>query len=87
MRDTPGDRSPHGLFDVRGKTIKVGTETKFLPDLELRDQNNRRVHFYGDLIKGRIVLISFFYTSCTYTCLMQGKVFADLQAERLGAEA
>ena len=85
----PGDKAPRGVFDVPCTTINIGTETKFLPDLELLDQNNRRVHFYGDLIKDKIVLISFFYTSCTYTCLMQGKVFAELQAElgeRLGKE-
>lgn len=80
---------PPNLTGVRGKPIQVGTETKFLPDLALFDQNGRRVRFYSDLIKDKRVLISFFYTSCTYTCLMQGKVFSELQAElgeRLGKE-
>lgn len=80
---------PPALTGIRSKQIQVGTETKFLPDLTLRDQNNRRVRFYSDLIKDKVVLISFFYTSCTYTCLMQGKVFSELQAElgkRLGKE-
>ena len=80
---------PDTLAGIRCKQIQVGTETKFLPDLTLRDQNGRKVRFYSDLIKDKIVLISFFYTSCTFACLMQGKVFSELQAElgeRLGKE-
>lgn len=84
-----GAQPPPTLIGIRCKQINVGTETKFLPDLILLDQNGRRVRFYSDLIKDKVVLISFFYTSCTYTCPMQGKVFSDLQAElgeRLGKE-
>jgi cytochrome oxidase Cu insertion factor (SCO1/SenC/PrrC family) len=80
---------PPTLIGIPCKQIKVGTETKFLPDLVLMDQKGRRVRFYSDLIKDKIVLISFFYTSCGYTCPMQGKVFSKLQAElgeRLGKE-
>ena len=57
--------------------------------LTLADQNGRKVRFYTDLIKDKAVVISFFYTSCTYTCLMQGEVFSRLQTElggRLGRE-
>jgi protein SCO1/2 len=66
--------------DIKG--VKV-----MIPDLILRDQEGRKVRFYSDLIKGKVVVLSFFYTSCTYTCTMQGKVFSELQAllgERLG---
>ena len=90
-RNRPDDRAlpPPTLMGIRSKRIDVGTETKFLPDLTLLDQNGRRVRFYSDLIKNKVVLISFFYTSCTYTCLMQGRVFSELQAElgdRLGKD-
>lgn len=74
---------------LQATRIQVGTETKFLPDLLLLDENGRKVRFYSDLIKGKTVLISFFYTSCTYTCLIQSDVFSRLQAElgdRLGKE-
>lgn len=87
----PDDKAqpPPTLIGIPCKEIQVGTETKFLPDLALIDQDGRSVHFYSDLIKDKIVLISFFYTSCAYTCLMQGKVLSELQAElgeRLGKE-
>jgi protein SCO1/2 len=80
---------PPTLTGIPCKQINVGRETKFLPDLVLLDQNGRKVRFYTDLIKDKSVLISFFYTSCGYTCLRQGKVFADLQTElgkRLGKD-
>jgi len=58
-----------------------------IPDLELRDQDGRKVRFYSDLIKDKVVVLSFFYTSCNYTCTMQGQTFSKLQSllgERLG---
>jgi len=58
-----------------------------VPDVELRDQEGRKVRFYSDLIKDKVVVLSFFYTSCTYTCTMQGQTFSKLQSllgERLG---
>lgn len=58
-----------------------------VPDLELRDQEGRKVHFYSDLIKDKVVVLSFFYTSCNYSCTMQGKTFSRLQSllgDRLG---
>lgn len=57
------------------------------PDLELRDHEGRKVRFYSDLIKDKVVVLSFFYTNCTFTCTMQGKTFARLQTllgDRLG---
>lgn len=58
-----------------------------IPDVELRDQEGRKVHFYSDLIKNKVVVLSFFYTNCVYACTMQGRTFSKLQAllgERLG---
>ena len=58
-----------------------------IPDLVMRDQEGRKVRFYSDLIKDKVVVLSFFYTSCTYTCTMQGRTFSKLQSllgERLG---
>lgn len=84
-----GSQPSPTFFGARCKQINVGTETKFLPDLTLIDQDGRKVQFYSDLIKDKIVLISFFYTRCAYTCPTQGRVFSELQIElgdRLGNE-
>lgn len=58
-----------------------------IPDLDVRDQDGRKLRFYSDLIKDKVVVLSFFYTSCTYSCTMQGQTFSKLQSllgERLG---
>ena len=58
-----------------------------IPDVELRDQEGRKVQFYTDLIKDKVIVLSFFYTNCSYTCTIQGRTFSKLQTllgERLG---
>ena len=58
-----------------------------VPDLLLSDQEGRKVRFYSDLMKDKVVVLNFIYTSCFYRCTTQGKIFSDLQAllgERLG---
>ena len=80
---------PPILMGIPSKPIRVGKQTKFLPDLALLDQNGQKVRFYSDLVKDKRVLISFFYTTCAYICLMQGQVLSDLQTElgnRLGKD-
>lgn|GEM_PF-104692 len=47
------------------------TETaaaKYFPNLVLYTQDNRPVHFYNDMLKSRIVLINFMFTTCTSIC-------------------
>jgi len=70
-----------------GVTINLRDARIAIPDLVLRDQEGRTVRLYSDLIKDKVVVLSFFYTSCNYTCPMQAKSLAKLQSllgERLG---
>ena len=60
-----------------------------IPDLVLLNQDGKKVNFYSDLIKGKIVIISYFFTSCRLICPMQGEAFARLQSalgDRLGKD-
>ena len=52
-----------------------------IPDLELLDQNGRKVHFYTDLVKGHTVAINFIFTTCTTICPPLGATFARVQKE------
>jgi hypothetical protein len=73
----------------RPGVIQVGHEKVSIPDVEVLDQDGRKVRFYSDLFKGRVVVVSFFFTSCTYICPLQGRTLAKLRAalaERLGKE-
>ena len=52
-----------------------------IPDVELLDQNGRKVRFYTDLVKGRTVVINFIFTTCTTICPPLGATFARVQKE------
>jgi protein SCO1 len=54
-----------------------------IPDVLLTDQDNQSVHFHSDLVKGKIVVMNFIFTSCTTVCSPMGATFAALQ-RRLG---
>lgn len=60
-----------------------------IPDVEVLDQDGRKLRFYTDLIKGKSVVVNFVYTSCEGVCPMLGRSFANLQSalgERLGRD-
>ncbi|HJQ68388.1 MAG TPA: SCO family protein [Blastocatellia bacterium] len=60
-----------------------------IPDVTVYNQDGKRLRFYSDLIKGKLVAINFIFTSCTYICPMQGATFSKLQAalgDRLGSD-
>src|SRR6185369_7738656 len=52
-----------------------------IPDVELLDQNGRKIHFYSDLVKGQTVVINFIFTTCTKICPPLGASFARVQKE------
>ncbi len=41
---------------------------RYLPNVELRTQDNEPVRFYDDLVKDKIVTINFFYAKCDEIC-------------------
>lgn len=60
-----------------------------IPDIEVLNQDGKKVRFYTDLVKGKKVLINFVYTSCELTCPMAGRNFDKLQksiGKELGKE-
>ena len=57
-----------------------------IPDVELLDQDGRKVRFYTELVKGKTVAVNFIFTTCTTICPPLGATFARLQRE-LGARA
>ena len=69
--------------------IKVGQNEVAIPDVEVQDQYGRKVHLYSDLFKGRVVVVSFFFTRCTLVCPLQGEALAKLRTvlgKKLGRE-
>ncbi|HEV7903489.1 MAG TPA: SCO family protein [Pyrinomonadaceae bacterium] len=69
--------------------IKLNRVEINVPEVRVLDQEGRPVRFYADLIKGKVVVVSFIYTTCIATCTAQGKQLARLQralGEKMGRE-
>jgi cytochrome oxidase Cu insertion factor (SCO1/SenC/PrrC family) len=55
----------------------------YIPNLTVTTQRGKPVKFYDDLVKGKIVIISFIYTSCTDICPLTTARIAQLE-DKLG---
>jgi len=59
------------------------------PNVELITQDGKKVHFYDDLIKGKVVALELIYTTCKYNCPLETARMVQLQKElgdRVGKE-
>lgn len=60
-----------------------------IPDVEVLDERGQKKKFYTDLLKGKLVMINFLYTTCKDICPLSGDNFARMQSllgERLGKD-
>ena len=67
-------------------STEVTSSKMNIPDVEVLDQNGKKLHFYTDLVKGQTVAINFIFTTCTTICPPLGATFARVQKE-LGDKA
>src|SRR4051794_38815227 len=66
-----------------GKAQNRPWGASYIPNLTVTTQRGKPVSFYDDLVKGKIVIISFIYTSCTDICPLTTARLAQLE-EKLG---
>jgi len=52
---------------------------KFFPNTELTNQDGKKVKFYDDLIRGKIVVIDLIYTHCVDSCPLETARLAQVQ--------
>ena len=52
-----------------------------IPDAEVLDQHGQKQKFYTDLVKDKIVVINFVFTTCKAICPLLGTNFTKLQTE------
>jgi len=60
-----------------------GAESNHFPNVELITQDGKKVHFYDDLIKGKIVAIDLIYTTFHYSCPLETARLVQVQ-KKLG---
>lgn len=61
----------------------------YFPNIELTTQDGKVVHFYDDLIKGKIVAIDLIYTHCVDACPLETARLAQVQqvlGDRVGKD-
>ena len=79
------------VFAVAAKPVAAngGYESSHFPNVELITQDGQKVHFYDDLIKGKIVAIDLIYTTCHYSCPLETARLAQVQrklGDRVGKD-
>ncbi|HVQ36448.1 MAG TPA: SCO family protein, partial [Pyrinomonadaceae bacterium] len=72
----------HPLYTLKQMAMREVT-TIAVPNLQMTDQDGRRVKLYEDLMKDKLVVLSFFYTTCVGPCPTTGRWLSRLQ-EKLG---
>jgi cytochrome oxidase Cu insertion factor (SCO1/SenC/PrrC family) len=75
--------------DADTKSAMAEASSKYFPNLLLLTQDNKPVHFYDDLLKGKVVLINFLFTNCKGVCSPMTANLAKVQkylGERVGRE-
>ena len=73
---------------VTGNYSDVAAEEKarnYFTDTEVIDQNGKKLRFYSDVLKGRVVLISFIFTNCEFACPMQAQKLKQARAAMVPA--
>ena len=67
----------------------VNSGSSRFPNVELITQDGKKVRFYDDLIKGKVVAIELMYTTCKYNCPLETARMVQLQkllGDRMGKE-
>ena len=69
---------------------KKSPAEKYFSDVELIDQDGRKLRFYTDVLKDKVVAINTFFTTCTSICPPMNRNFEKMQealGDRLGKDA
>lgn len=85
----PHKHVQHKEHPPKAESLPQKLARPVVPDVEVLDQNGRKLKFYTDLIKGKLLVINFVYTSCQTYCPQATANLARLQAmlgDRLGRD-
>lgn len=80
--------SPSDAKDSKPKSL-AETSASYFPNLVLLTQDNKPVRFYDDLLKGKVILINFMFTTCNGICPPMTANMAKVQkylGDRVGKE-
>jgi protein SCO1 len=72
-----------------GRVFAGSWHGNYFPNVELTNQDGKTVHFYDDLLKGKIVVLDLIYTNCQYACPLETARLAQVQrilGDRVGKD-
>lgn len=69
---------PDAAAEAKAEAEWGGTH---FPNVELITQNGKKVRFYDDLIKGKVVALELIYTTCKYNCPLETARLVQLQKQ------
>lgn len=72
-----------------GESTREKLQQRYFPNFELTTHEGKKVHFYDDLIKDKIVVINFMYVKCQGVCMpvtMNLKRVQKLLEDRVGRD-
>jgi len=83
------EQHKHNDIGLGAEKAALPFKTIAIPDVAVLDQDGRRLNFYSDLVKGKVVAINFLFTTCTTICPPLAATFArvgNLGGARFGKE-
>ena len=75
--------APHDHSHMSKTPEQSSAAEKYFTDVELINQDGKKVHFYSDVLKGKTVVVNAFFTSCTSVCPPMNRNMQKIQ-EALG---
>src|ERR1700752_1313523 len=72
------------------KMTNLSPAERYFSDVELLDQDGKKLRFYSDILKNKVVVINTFFTTCTSICPPLNRNFEKMQdalGDRLGKDA
>ena len=75
--------------EVPAATVDSQWGGNHFPNVELITQDGKKVRFYDDLIKGKVVALNLIYTTCKYNCPLETARLVQLQkllGDRMGKD-
>jgi protein SCO1/2 len=80
---------PHDHSHMSKDPAAASPAEKYFTDVELIDQNGKKVRFYTDVLKGKTVVVNAFFTSCTSVCPPMNRNMQKIQeafGDRVGRD-
>ena len=81
--------APHDHSHMSKTTEAPSQAQKYFTDVELINQDGKKVRFYSDVLKGKTVVVNAFFTTCTSVCPPMNRNMEKIQevfGDRIGRD-